>query len=131
LFYIRWCRIAPLYGLDEPLRPILRNWGKSVGSYVIATPNNQRTASQIAMEDPGAHVIDEHEYLGLALAERLPEASARQLRVYVTEQTPAITARVKLLLGNNAIHVTEIGRPEPAPTDGPFAMSLDADGCPA
>jgi hypothetical protein len=131
LLEIRWCRIAPLYGLDEPLGPLLKGWGKSVGGYVLATPDNKRVASQIARHDPGAEIVDEYEQLALALAELLPESPARQLRVCVTEQTPAVTARLRSRLGVKDVVITEMGLPEPAPTEGPFAMSLDADGEPA
>lgn len=131
LFEIPWCRITPFYGLDEPIRPILRNWQRSVAAYVLATPDNKRVASQIAREDPDAEIIDEHEHLGLALASLLPEGPARRLRVCVTELTPSIQARLQERLGSKDIAVTEMGPLEPAPTEGPFAMSLDADGCPA
>ncbi|WP_437663370.1 hypothetical protein [Sorangium sp. So ce1182] len=131
LFEIRWCRIAPVYGLDEPLGPILKGWARSVGGYVLATPDNTRVAAQIARHDPGADIVDEHEHLALALAERLPESPAGQLRVCVTEQTHAVSALIKSRLAMKDVLITEMGLLEPAPTEGPFAISLDADGEPA
>lgn len=131
LFEIRWCRIAPLYARDEPLRAILRSWERAVGAYVLATPDNKRLAAQISQEDPGAEIVDEHEHLALALAERLPEGATRRLRVCVTERTPAVTALLKQRLGVDDTDIIEIGLMEPAPADGPFAISLDADGEPA
>lgn len=127
---VRWSRVSPMYRGDEPLRGILKDWEQTVGVYVLATPDNKRVAAQIRREDPTAAVIDEYEHLALTLAERLPEASAPRLRVHVTERTSVIVARLKSLLGSGT-EVIEFGRPEPAPTDGPFATSLDADGLPA
>ena len=72
-------------------------------------------------------MIDEYEHLALTLATKLPEEPAR-LRVFVTEQTPAVTATLRSRLGSEKLMVTELGALEAAPTSGPFAMSLDADG---
>jgi hypothetical protein len=131
LFEIRWARIAPLYPFDEPLRPILKSWGKSVGAYVLATPSNERISSQIAREGPGAQVVDEYEHLALSLGERLPESRAPHLRVCVSEGASAVVARLKSRLGNDRLSISQIGMPEAAPMEGPFAISLDMDGLPA
>lgn len=130
-YEVRWCRIAPLYMLDEPLRPILKSWGKAVGAYVVATPENARVASQITRDDPGAEIVDEYEHLALTLAERLPGSASRRLRTYVTERTDALVARLASRLGVTGNDVLEMGAMEPSPTSGPFALSLDADGAPA
>jgi hypothetical protein len=128
---VRWSRIAPEDPLDEPLLPLLERWGSAMGAYLLATPDNRRVAAQIARVAPGVPIVDEHEQLALALAERLPAAPTPGLRVLVTEGTPAVTARIKAVLGVAGGRVLELGRMEAAPTAGPFAMSLDADGEPS
>lgn len=131
LFEIPWARIEPLYPFDEPLRPILKTWGRSVGAYVLATPCNERIALQIAKEDPRAQIVDEYEELAFALGERLPESPAPRLRVCVSEGATGVSARLQSRLGLDKIVVSKTGVPEAAPMEGPFAMSLDFDGFPA
>lgn len=130
LFEVPWCRIAPLYSLDEPLKPILKHWGKSVGGYVLATPTNGRFSSQIQHENPDAAIVDEYEHLGLVLASLLPETAKRRVRVSVTELAPTTFARLQQRLGLGDIPITEIGQMESAPMSGPFSMFLDSDGSP-
>lgn len=131
LFEIRSARIEPPYSADRPLRSILKGWGRSVGANVLATPDNKRVAAQIAREDSAAQIVDEFEHLALALGERLPESLTGRLRVCVTEGANAAVTRLKARLAIDKLTVSETGFPEPAPGEGPFAMSLDMDGLPA
>lgn len=122
LFEVPWCRIAPLDSLDEPLEPILKHRGKSVGGYVLTTPTNGRFSSRIQRENPDAAIVDEYEHLGLVLASLLPETAKRRVRVSVTESGPTTVARLQQRLGLGDIPITEIGQMESAPMSGPFSM---------
>jgi hypothetical protein len=127
---IRSCRITPMYTADDPLKPIVKNWGASIGGYVLATSENKRIADLLRLLDADIPILDEHEHLAFALAERVPESKSPSLRACVTELGPGIAKSVKRLLGVAENAVLEIGAMEPAPATGPFAMSLDADGTP-
>lgn len=122
---VRWARLAPRYGLDEPVAPILKHWKGSVGAYLLATPENKRVVAEILRVDPGAEIIDEYEQLALAIASLLPEGPVRTIDVCVTDQTPAITERIKRGLGVDGGVISEFGRLEQGPAEGPFALSLD------
>ncbi len=121
-------RIAPLFSGDEPLSTILQSWNKSVGTFVVAARDAAALQKQITTKAPEAAIVDEHEHLALALAERMRASASPRLRVLVTERTERVVRELATSFDVDPGAIAQLNVLESAPTEGPFAISLDADG---